>query len=686
MTQAAIDYATSLRKTETPKELLQQVKDVLEAVPQVRSEFEDPTVSIEKKHLIIDRVFPKEIRDFLKILCDNMDFGLFDEICTAYDELGRKPEAKENQAQLIYVTAPTDEQLEGIKAFLAKEFHNPDMELTLKEDKSIKSGFVLRVGTREFDWSEKGRIEQLENRIAKAVNSSRNTTFSEESIVSILKSSIDDFELEAKDKEICVVNWVGDGIANVDGIDHAFYGEIVIFDCGVKGMVQDVRRDEIGVILFGRDTDIKEGTRVIRTGKMAGIPVGEAFEGRIIDALGAPLDGQGDIESVGFRPIEFPAPSIVDRKSVTVPMETGILSIDSMFPIGRGQRELIIGDRQTGKTSIAMDTILNQKGKDVVCIYVAIGQKASTIAKLVNTLKKNDAMSYTIIVSATASDPAPLQYIAPYSGTALAEYFMYQGKDVLIVYDDLSKHAVAYRAISLLLERSPGREAYPGDVFYLHSRLLERSSRLTPEAGGGSITALPIIETQAGDVSAYIPTNVISITDGQIFLESELFFAGQRPAVNVGLSVSRVGGAAQTKAMKKAAGSIRIDLAQYREMEVFTQFSSDLDESTKKQLAHGKALMELLKQPLGHPMSMAEQVITLVAANAHVFSDLEAAQVKPFQKEMLADFNMNHTDIINQLETTKSLSDDIKDSIVKAAESFKAVKMPKSVESETMTE
>ena len=686
MTQAAIDYATSLRKTETPKELLQQVKDVLEAVPQVRSEFEDPTVSIEKKHLIIDRVFPKEIRDFLKILCDNMDFGLFDEICTAYDELGRKPEAKENQAQLIYVTAPTDEQLEGIKAFLAKEFHNPDMELTLKEDKSIKSGFVLRVGTREFDWSEKGRIEQLENRIAKAVNSSRNTTFSEESIVSILKSSIDDFELEAKDKEIGVVNWVGDGIANVDGIDHAFYGEIVVFDCGVKGMVQDVRRDEIGVILFGRDTDIKEGTRVIRTGKMAGIPVGEAFEGRIIDALGAPLDGQGDIESVGFRPIEFPAPSIVDRKSVTVPMETGILSIDSMFPIGRGQRELIIGDRQTGKTSIAMDTILNQKGKDVVCIYVAIGQKASTIAKLVNTLKKNDAMSYTIIVSATASDPAPLQYIAPYSGTALAEYFMYQGKDVLIVYDDLSKHAVAYRAISLLLERSPGREAYPGDVFYLHSRLLERSSRLTPEAGGGSITALPIIETQAGDVSAYIPTNVISITDGQIFLESELFFAGQRPAVNVGLSVSRVGGAAQTKAMKKAAGSIRIDLAQYREMEVFTQFSSDLDESTKKQLAHGKALMELLKQPLGHPMSMAEQVITLVAANVHVFSDLEAAQVKPFQKEMLADFNMNHTDIINQLETTKSLSDDIKDSIVKAAESFKAVKMPKSVESETMTE
>ena len=670
MTQAAIDYATSLRKTETPKELLQQVKDVLEAVPQVRSEFEDPTVSIEKKHLIIDRVFPKEIRDFLKILCDNMDFGLFDEICTAYDELGRKPEAKENQAQLIYVTAPTDEQLEGIKAFLAKEFHNPDMELTLKEDKSIKSGFVLRVGTREFDWSEKGRIEQLENRIAKAVNSSRNTTFSEESIVSILKSSIDDFELEAKDKEIGVVNWVGDGIANVDGIDHAFYGEIVVFDCGVKGMVQDVRRDEIGVILFGRDTDIKEGTRVIRTGKMAGIPVGEAFEGRIIDALGAPLDGQGDIESVGFRPIEFPAPSIVDRKSVTVPMETGILSIDSMFPIGRGQRELIIGDRQTGKTSIAMDTILNQKGKDVVCIYVAIGQKASTIAKLVNTLKKNDAMSYTIIVSATASDPAPLQYIAPYSGTALAEYFMYQGKDVLIVYDDLSKHAVAYRAISLLLERSPGREAYPGDVFYLHSRLLERSSRLTPEAGGGSITALPIIETQAGDVSAYIPTNVISITDGQIFLESNLFFEGMRPAVNVGLSVSRVGGAAQTKAMKKACGSIRIDLAQYREMEVFTQFSSDLDDATKAQLAHGRAIMELLKQPLCHPLSLHEQVITLCLANNGIFDIVMPKEVKKYQKDILSYLDLKHPEIGKEIEKKKDLTDELIAKIIEAAKEY----------------
>ena len=672
MTQAAIDYATSLRKTETPKELLQQVKDVLEAVPQVRSEFEDPTVSIEKKHLVIDRIFPKEIRDFLKILCDNMDFVLFDEICTAYDELGRKPEAKENQAQLIYVTAPTDEQLEGIKAFLVKEFHNPDMELILKEDKSIKSGFVLRVGTREFDWSEKGRIEQLENKIAKAVNSSRNTTFSEESIVSILKSSIDDFELEAKDKEIGVVNWVGDGIANVDGIDHAFYGEIVVFDCGVKGMVQDVRRDEIGVILFGRDTDIKEGTRVVRTGKMAGIPVGEAFKGRIIDALGAPLDGQGDIESVGFRPIEFPAPSIVDRKSVTVPMETGILSIDSMFPIGRGQRELIIGDRQTGKTSIAMDTILNQKGKDVVCIYVAIGQKASTIAKLVNTLKKNDAMSYTIIVSATASDPAPLQYIAPYSGTALAEYFMYQGKDVLIVYDDLSKHAVAYRAISLLLERSPGREAYPGDVFYLHSRLLERSSRLTPEAGGGSITALPIIETQAGDVSAYIPTNVISITDGQIYLETEMFNSGFRPAINAGLSVSRVGGSAQIKAMKKIAAPIRVELAQYRELAAFAQFGSELDESTAEQLAQGARIKEILKQPQYKPMPVEKQVIIIYAATNKYLLDIKIEDILRFEAELFDFIDTKYPEIPEAIKTENVISEETENRLIKAIQECKA--------------
>ena len=497
------------------------------------------------------------------------------------------------------------------------------------------------------------------------------SSINSDEIISILKSEIENFDEISKDSEVGTVVTVGDGIATIYGIDHAMYGEIVTFENGLKGMVQDIRRTEIGCILFGKDTGIKEGTKVTRTGKRAGVPVGEEFLGRIINALGAPIDGKGAIKEADYMPVEQEAPSIADRQSVNEPLQTGILSIDSMFPIGKGQRELIIGDRQTGKTSIAMDTILNQKGKDVVCVYVAIGQKASTIAKLVNTLKKNDALDYTIVVAATASDPAPLQYIAPYAGTALAEYFMYQGKDVLIVYDDLSKHAVAYRAISLLLERSPGREAYPGDVFYLHSRLLERSSRVTAEAGGGSITALPIIETQAGDVSAYIPTNVISITDGQIYLESELFFAGQRPAVNVGLSVSRVGGAAQTKAMKKAAGSIRIDLAQYREMEVFTQFSSDLDENTKKQLAHGRALMELLKQPLGRPFTMAEQVITLVAANAHVFSDLPVEKIKAFRLGLLDDFAKNHADIIGRLDSSKDLADDVKDAIIQAANEYK---------------
>ena len=490
-------------------------------------------------------------------------------------------------------------------------------------------------------------------------------------IISILKEEIKNYDEISKDQEVGTVISVGDGIATVYGIDHAMYGEVVTFENGLKGMVQDVRANSMGCILFGKDTGIKEGTKVARTGKQAGIPVGDKFIGRIVNALGEPIDGKGEIQAEEYRPIENPAPGIIDRKSVTVPLETGILSIDSMFPIGRGQRELIIGDRQTGKTSIATDTIINQKGKDVICIYVAIGQKASTVAKVVSNLEKYGAMEYTTVFSATASDCAPLQYIAPYAGTALAEYFMYQGKDVLIVYDDLSKHAVAYRALSLLLERSPGREAYPGDVFYLHSRLLERSSRLSEEAGGGSITALPIIETQAGDVSAYIPTNVISITDGQIFLESDLFFSGMRPAVNVGLSVSRVGGAAQTKAMKKAAGSIRIDLAQYREMEVFTQFSSDLDETTKAQLQYGKCLMELLKQPLCNPLSMPQQVITLVAATHKVLVDVEVSKLKAFQMDMLQYFADMHKEIIDELNDKKVLNDELTEKIVEVAEEFK---------------
>ncbi len=497
------------------------------------------------------------------------------------------------------------------------------------------------------------------------------SSISSEEIISILKSEIENFEYDTTEKETGTVIYVGDGIATVYGIDHAMYGEIVVFEDGTKGMVQDIRSTEIGCILFGKDTGIKEGSKVVRTGKKAGIPVGDAFVGRIINALGAPIDGNGDIESTDYRPIEQEAPGIIDRKSVDEPLETGILAIDSMFPIGKGQRELIIGDRQTGKTSIAIDTILNQKGKDVICIYVAIGQKASTVAKIVNTLKKHDAMDYSIILAATASDPAPLQYIAPYSGTSLAEYFMHKGKDVLIVYDDLSKHAVAYRALSLLLERSPGREAYPGDVFYLHSRLLERSSKLSDELGGGSITALPIIETQAGDVSAYIPTNVISITDGQIFLESDLFFSGMRPAVNVGLSVSRVGGAAQTKAMKKSSGSIRIDLAQYREMEAFTQLSSDLDDSTKEQLAYGRSLMELLKQPLCRPLSMPEQVVTLVAATNKIFIDVPIEKVKRFQMEMIDFFSGMHKDIFDALNTQKVLTDELKQQIIDVAGEFK---------------
>ena len=490
-------------------------------------------------------------------------------------------------------------------------------------------------------------------------------------IISIIQGEIENINWDEQSRETGEVIWVGDGIVTVYGIDHAMYGEIVAFENGVKGMVQDVRQNEIGIILFGRDTGIKEGTKVVRTKKKAGIPVGDAFVGRVINALGEPIDGNGDVKEDDYRPIEQEAPGIIDRQSVDTPMETGILSIDSMFPIGRGQRELIIGDRQTGKTSIATDTIINQKGKDVICIYVAIGQKASTVAKIVSTLTKHGAMDYSIVLSSTASDPASLQYIAPYAGTAMAEHFMHQGKDVLIVYDDLSKHAVAYRALSLLLERSPGREAYPGDVFYLHSRLLERSSRLSDELGGGSITALPIIETQAGDVSAYIPTNVISITDGQIFLESNLFNAGMRPAVNVGLSVSRVGGAAQTKAMKKASGSIRIDLAQYREMEVFTQFASDLDDATKAQLAHGKALMELLKQPLCHPLSLHEQVMTLIMANHGVFDTIETKDVKKYQGDILSYMDLSYPEIGQKIEENRAIDEELVNKIMDAVKEYK---------------
>ena len=490
-------------------------------------------------------------------------------------------------------------------------------------------------------------------------------------IISILKEEIENYDEISQNQEVGMVISVGDGIATVYGIDHAMYGEVVVFENGLKGMVQDIRTNSMGCILFGKDTGIKEGTKVTRTGKQAGIPVGNGYVGRIVNALGAPIDGKGEIKEEGYRPVENPAPGIIDRKSVTVPLETGILSLDSMFPIGRGQRELIIGDRQTGKTSLAIDTILNQKGKDVLCIYVAIGQKASTVAKVVSNLEKYGAMEYTTVFSSTASDCAPLQYIAPYAGTALAEFFMYQGKDVLIVYDDLSKHAVAYRALSLLLERSPGREAYPGDVFYLHSRLLERSSRLSDEKGGGSITALPIIETQAGDVSAYIPTNVISITDGQIYLETEMFNSGFRPAVNAGLSVSRVGGAAQIKAMKKIAAPIRVELAQYRELASFAQFGSELDADTKEKLAQGERIKEILKQPQYKPMPVQYQVIIIYVATNKYLLDIDTADITRFESELFEFLDTKYPEIPKAIAEEKQISDATDELLKKAIVEFK---------------
>lgn len=569
-------------------------------------------------------------------------------------------------ATLLCVTPPDEHQEQGIRAFLQKKY-GEDVALTIQQDSSLKSGFQLHVGSEVYDWSAKGRMEQFRQQVEQLV--AKNTR---KDIIPLLRSSIDEFRLLAKSSEVGTVKSIGDGIAVVEGLEHAAYGEILMFDNGIKGMVQDLRRNETGCILFDNADDISAGSKVARTGKTAGVPVGDAFLGRVVDALGRPIDGGDAIPADGYRPVEEPAPGIIDRQSVDTPMETGLLSIDAMFPIGRGQRELIIGDRQTGKTAIALDAMLNQKGKNVICVYVAIGQKASSVAQLVENLRKRDAMDYCVVVSATAGEADTMQYIAPYAGCAMAEYFMHKGRDVLIVYDDLSKHAIAYRAMSLLLERAPGREAYPGDVFYLHSRLLERSAHLSDKLGGGSMTALPIVETQAGDVSAYIPTNIISITDGQIFLESDLFFAGQRPAVNVGLSVSRVGGAAQTKATKKATGSLRLDLAQYREMEVFTQFSSDLDESTKEQLHYGQGLMRILRQKQYHPLSMHQQVIVLVCAMGHVLSKVAVKDVTDFRDALLDHFEQEHSDLCRSLEDEKVLTDDMKQEILRIAEEYLA--------------
>lgn len=568
-------------------------------------------------------------------------------------------------ATLLCVTPPDEHQEQGIRAFLQKKY-GEDVALTIQQDSSLKSGFQLHVGSEVYDWSAKGRMEQFRQQVEQLV--AKNTR---KDIIPLLRSSIDEFRLLAKSSEVGTVKSIGDGIAVVEGLEHAAYGEILMFDNGIKGMVQDLRRNETGCILFDNADDISAGSKVARTGKTAGVPVGDAFLGRVVDALGRPIDGGDAIPADGYRPVEEPAPGIIDRQRVDTPMETGLLSIDAMFPIGRGQRELIIGDRQTGKTAIALDAMLNQKGKNVICVYVAIGQKASSVAQLVENLRKRDAMDYCVVVSATAGEADTMQYIAPYAGCAMAEYYMHKGRDVLIVYDDLSKHAIAYRAMSLLLERAPGREAYPGDVFYLHSRLLERSAHLSDKLGGGSMTALPIVETQAGDVSAYIPTNIISITDGQIFLESDLFFAGQRPAVNVGLSVSRVGGAAQTKATKKATGSLRLDLAQYREMEVFTQFSSDLDDSTKEQLHYGQGLMRILRQKQYHPLSMHQQVIVLVCAMGHVLSKVAVKDVTDFRDALLDHFEQEHSDLCRSLEDEKVLTDDMKQEILRIAEAFR---------------
>ena len=570
-------------------------------------------------------------------------------------------------ARLFSSASPSREDLHRFETFIKRKY-GEDWSLEWVEDPALGNGFRLEAGPHIYDWSEKGLLSQLQS----YMDGIRHTR--EMSTIPLLRDSIRSWTPQALAQETGEVLSVADGIAIVSGLENAEYGEILLFDSGVRGMIQELDRERIGCILFGDSELIVQGSPVRRTGKTAGMPVGERFLGRVIDALGAPVDGKGEISIAGYRPIENPAPGILDRQSVSEPLETGILTIDSMFPIGKGQRELIIGDRQTGKTSVAVDTILNQKGKNVVCIYVAIGQKASCVAQLVEDLSARGAMEYTTVVNAGAGECAPLQYIAPYAGCALGEYFMDKGRDVLIVYDDLSKHAVAYRALRLLLGRSPGREAYPGDVSYLHSRLLERAAHLSDARGGGSMTALPIVETQAGDVSAYIPTNIISITDGQIFLESGLFFAGQRPAVNVGLSVSRVGSAAQTKLLRSAVGTLRLDLSQYREMEVFVQFSSDLDENTKKRLAYGKGLMMLLRQPRYEPLSQLEQAILLAAALGHGLEGVPAEEIPAFRREFLDYLEQEVPELPALLSPDTPLSAQMKELLLRHAKKFRIVR------------
>ena len=575
-------------------------------------------------------------------------------------------DSKPLKVEIDCVTPPTEEQLRRIREIISRDYNAGEIELTIKRVPSVVGGFNIFVGDDNYDWTTLGRIRQLRKSFQ-----SLKKEYDTSKIISLLREDISGFRLDHGHQQVGFALSVGDGIAVIDGLHDVTYGEIVLFDCGIKGMVQDIRTDgTTGVVLFGSDSEITAGTRVVRTRRTAGIPISNHILGRMINPLGQIIDGGDEIGAKEYFPLERPAPGILERKPVFRPLETGLLAVDSMFPIGRGQRELLIGDRQTGKTTVAIDTIINQKGKNTVCVYVAIGQKASSVAKVITTLKKADALDYTVIVSSPADDPASLQYIATYAGCAIAEYFMYRGRDALVVYDDLSKHAVAYRTLSLLLERAPGREAYPGDVFYLHSRLLERSAQLSDSLGGGSMTALPIVETQAGDVSAYIPTNIISITDGQIFFESELFYSGQRPAVNVGLSVSRVGGAAQSEVMRKSVGSIRLDLAQYREMQVFSRFGGELDEQTVQRLKYGEGLMQLLRQKNQAAMPLWEQVVTLICAQEQMFLDVPVKKIKQAQKDLLMYFSANCNSLCLRIEHGKKYSAELHSDVVNAAKDF----------------
>lgn len=659
--------ASTLLEADVAHDDIREITDIWNNSEELRSAMLSSTVTDEEKERIADRAFSPAGASCIKMLLHKGALNELPAVVREYEKLKLKQQGAV-VCQLYCAQKPSEELTAQFREVIRKKLGCNEVVLDIRIDPSLIGGYVLNADGKTYDKSVKNALKGLQKDLAKRAASENAGS----DIVSMIKEEIADFEVKLEVNEGGSVLSIHDGIVNCFGLEKVMFGELVEFDTGVKGIVQNITKDYVGVVLLGSDRGLYEGSKVVRTGKRAGVPVGEEMIGRVVDALGAPIDGKGSINAADFFPVEAEAAGVCIRKSVSEPLQTGILAIDSMFPIGRGQRELIIGDRQTGKTSIAVDTMINQKGQDMICIYVAIGQKASTVAKVVNDLKKHGAMDYTIVVASLASDLAPLQWMAPYSGTAIAEYFMKQGRDVLIVYDDLSKHAVAYRTMSLLLERSPGREAFPGDVFYLHSRLLERSSRLDDEHGGGSISALPIIETQAGDVSAYIPTNVISITDGQIFLETQLFNSGMRPAVNVGLSVSRVGGAAQTKAMKKVSGTLRMDLAQYREMGVFTQFSSELDKATKDLLDFGDRLMELLKQPLCQPFKMHEQVILLLAAGRKQMQDVPVAEIKPFAKRLLQFIEEEHKELIDEINGTKTLSPELEEKLVAAFKEFKA--------------